>query len=433
VTSARRYDVLRTPHVARVVVCSLVARLPNATTTLALLLLLAPRHGYAVAGLCCTLFVAGSGFTGPLLARAVDRRGARRVAGTAAGVQAAALLAVASLADRPLGLLIVIVAVAGLTQPPTTAVVRGLWPRLLPADRLPALYGLEATAQELVYIAGPALLGLIVALSGARAATVLVGVVEVAGMAALLTTPVFAHDAHAARAAVPLRPSRRLLAWLLLAAGLTGSFGVTEVAVVAFVSPHHRGTPAAAGVVLAVWSLGSLLSGAVFGRRQGRVTDRSVVGGTVLVAALTALPAVAVGRVALGALLFLAGWAIAPALARLYLRTSAAAPAGAQTEVFGWLGVAFTVGNAAGDAIGGVASSGLGARPALLLAAVPPLVASGAALLLLRGGGSAAGGEGGPGGGEAGMQRQGADLVDPHPADADALLVAGDGVERAGE
>src|SRR3954451_9501076 len=71
--------VMRVPHVARLLITSLVARMPNGMSSLAILLLVTRQNGYARAGLVTGVYVASAGASNLLLARASDRCGARRV------------------------------------------------------------------------------------------------------------------------------------------------------------------------------------------------------------------------------------------------------------------------------------------------------------------------------------------------------------------
>jgi predicted MFS family arabinose efflux permease len=163
------------------------------------------------------------------------------------------------------------------------------------------------------------------------------------------------------------------LPWYLTAgAALVLGFSATEIAVVAFVS--GREATAAAGVVLAVWSVGSLVGGLAFGGRVGSVDDAAVARSLLLIGSGVALTAVAPDRVVLAVLLFAGGMAVAPGLARLYGRIGATAPEGAATEAFGWMTVAMLVGATGGAALGGASVEWLGPRWTLLLAGLPTVL-----------------------------------------------------------
>ena len=72
----------------------------------------------------------------------------------------------------------------------------------------------------------------------------------------------------------------------------------------------------------------------------------------------------------LAALLFLAGGTIAPTFAVGFGLVGAAAPPGATTEAFAWLGTSLTAGLALGAAGGGVLAQRVGVAAAFGLAAV---------------------------------------------------------------
>src|SRR5207248_5052010 len=105
---------------------------------------------------------------------------------------------------------------------------------------------------------------------------------------------------------------------------------------------------AAAGPLLGIWGVGSLVGGIVAARLGGGATSSR--GLAVSLAAL-ALGHVAVGAAlgnsfALAALLFVAGAAIAPTYASVYSMVEDLAPSGTVTEAFAWLATAVSVGAA---------------------------------------------------------------------------------------
>ena len=95
----------------------------------------------------------------------------------------------------------------------------------------------------------------------------------------------------------------------------------------------------------------------------------------VLLAALAGgtLPLVlAADVVSLGALIFLAGIAIAPALAAVHSLAGRLAVHGTVTEAYTWLGTGMGAGIAAGAALGGAVVEGAGTHTAFALAAGRP-------------------------------------------------------------
>jgi MFS family permease len=380
---ARYRAALRTGGVGRLLWTSLLARMPNGMSALAILLLVTRENGYARAGLVTGSYVAAAGLSNLMLSRAVDRIGPRPVLVSTAAGYAAGLVALALVpADDYVAELLLGVA-AGASSPPVVAVVRGLWPRLLEPDVAQVVYGLEATAQELVFISGPALVALVAGLAGSPAAVMLTAAFAFVGTLAFASSPALRATARPAhRVRHRLMRQTRLPLYVAVGAALTIALNMTDVGVVAFVSGRHAS--AGAGVVLALWSAGSMVGGLLFGVRSAAVDDAAVGRSTVAIAISVAVAAASPGPVGLAVVLFVGGSTVAPGLARLYARVGAVAPAGASTEAFGWIAVGLLAGSSIGAALGGVVVDALGPRTDFLLAAVAPAATGIAVLLWLR-------------------------------------------------
>jgi MFS family permease len=371
----RYQDVLRRPHVTRLLATSMLARLPQGMAGLAILLLLTPQLGYARAGFATGLSVATAGLSNVLLARAVDRVGARKVIGPAATVYAAAMVGLAAADHASYAVQLAICAATGLVTPPISSVARGLWPRFLGEQTAQVVYGLEATAQEFVYIAGPAAVALVAGLASPRTAVIVSGLTGLAGALAYITAPPLAEPARTERREKGTRVliGTGVLRYTVVAMFLVLGFSMTDIATVDFVG--GRGASPKAGVVLAVWSFGSLLGGLWFGASNHKVTDRTLTKVVAITAAGLALAALSPGVYGLGVILLCSGAAIAPTLARLYSRMGSVAPEAATTEAFGWLAVGFLAGASLGSTLGGVFVDGIGARWTFLLAGLAVLCA----------------------------------------------------------
>lgn len=370
---ARYREVLREPHVTRLLLTAMMARLPQGMSGLAMVLLLSPRHGYGRAGLAVGVSVATAGLSNVVLARRVDRIGARQTLVPAAIGYAAAMIALAVLEHRSYVAEVAVCAVIGLVTPPISSTSRGMWPRLLGADRAQVIYGLEATAQELIFIAGPASVALVAGLSSPRVAVIASGTIGLIGVLLYVTAPPFGklvNGGVAHRQKVLFGTG--VLWYALVGVCLTTGFNMTEIATVDFVS--GRKASATAGAVLAIWSAGSLLGGVRFGAASSRVTDRTLARMVTLAAGGIALAALAPDTVGLAILLFVGASVVAPALARLYTRLGAIAPDGAMTETFGWLAVGFLIGSSGGSALGGLSVDAIGPRWTFLMAGCAALV-----------------------------------------------------------
>lgn len=350
-------------RVAGPITASLAARLPQAMLGIALLI-----HGehvtgsLAAGGLAAGGFALGVGLGGPWWGRRADRVGATGVLGVSASLQALLLVATALLPEGSPALLLLGCALAvGLSTPPLGPCLRALLPRLVTDPRvLRRAYGLEASALELTFIAGPAL-----ALSLAAAAstsTVLVMCAVVLGAATAVYVATSRGLSGPTGAVVPrgwaalaagLR-NRRLLSLTIVMCLVGVAFGATEVGVIAAWA-ESTGSHARAGLLLALWGVGSLVGGAVYTWRSPDASVRLLA--TLL--GLFALGHVALAPAAgdpvlLGLALVVAGAAIAPTFATVHALTGRAVREARATEAFTWIATSTSVGSATGAALGGM-------------------------------------------------------------------------------
>src|SRR3954454_21366669 len=261
----RRYrEVLRVPHVAALIASTLLARFPIGINALALILYLREQTGsYAVAGVVAGGLAAGSGVGAPVQGRLVDGFGQRRGLVPLAFVHAAALGSVVGLAElgAPTAALLACSLAAGFAIPPTSAVLRSMWPALL-AERpalVTAAYALDSVMTELIFILGPLLTALIAATMSPAAAliisaaSVVVGTIWFTAQApSRAARPDPGGREAAGRLGALSSPGVRSLVLTSVPAGI--GIGICEVALPAF--SDASGSREVAGVVLAVWSLG---------------------------------------------------------------------------------------------------------------------------------------------------------------------------------
>jgi MFS family permease len=353
---------VRAPGVTRTLSLALLARVPLGA--IGLLLVLQVRHlghSYLLAGACSGACALGMAVGSPILGRAIDRIGQAPVLTLSAGGVAAAAVAFAVLpGGAPAVAFLLLAAVLGITQPPVGACVRVLWRRMMDGASFSSLVTLDASLQELAFMAGPLLLVAVASLVGAAAALALTGIMlgTTAAFFAVLPETVRFGGAEPP-AAQPGRDTRAPGALaspgvrtLLVIAGLMGvAFGATELGIVTVADEHDAS--GAAGVLFALWAGGSFAGGLLWARRRGRDQVGSMLWLLVTLgvtsAALAALP----GLWPLGAGLVVAGAAIAPLFGVLYALMAEVAPAGALTEAFTWETSAITGGIAIGSALAG--------------------------------------------------------------------------------
>ncbi len=169
--------------------------------------------------------------------------------------------------------------------------------------------------------------------------------------------------------------SPAVCALLLTVLGVGATFGALEVAVPAFVE-QTGGRAASGGVLLAVWSTGSIVGGLVYGGLRLRASHRSQL--PVLVAALavgTGLPLLATGTPSSGLALFVFGLTIAPFSACNSVLLGQAAPAGTVTEAFASSTSSIFGGAALASGLAGVLIESSGPTAALLTTAGAGLLA----------------------------------------------------------
>jgi predicted MFS family arabinose efflux permease len=371
----RRYaEVLRVPHVAALIAATLLARFPIGINALAVILYLREQTGsFAVAGVVAGSLAAGSGVGAPVQGRLVDRFGQRRVLPPLALVHAAAL--------GLLGLL------AGVAIPPTSSVLRSMWPTLL-ADRphlLQPAYALDSVLIELIFILGPLLTGLLTALVAPQVALIVSAVSVIAGTLLFTALPPSRewrpeHDAPSAGPWGALgSPGVRSMVLISLPAGI--GVGICEIAIPAF--SDAIGSKELAGVLLAVWSAGSAAGGLIYGSLARRPPLERVHQAVAILLALALLPMAAASSFAVMLLLVIpAGAFIAPLLATRNELIGRVAPPGARTEAYTWPVTAFVGGISLGSALAGLLVEGPGHSTAFVVAAA--FAGLGALLVFVR-------------------------------------------------
>ncbi len=377
ITTARRLGfvgALRASGAAAPFIASLIGRLPMGAIGLVFILRTHEITGsFAAGGLATGAYALSLGLVAPGLGRLIDLRGQTRILLAASALQAAALAGFSVLpGDAALPGIVALAALTGASQPPLGATVRSLWNRNLDDATRHVLFTGESAVLEGIYIAGPVLIVAgIGGLLSIPAAALACAAFTLIGTTMFVLTP-------ASRAWRPERDRARGLAGalaspgvrtLLATMGVLGvGVGMIEVAVPALC--QRAGAPSSTGFVFGLWGLGSLIGGAVASRLDaGPDPGRRVI---LLLAGLAGgtLPLVFASDVAsLAALIFLAGIAIAPALAAVHSLAGRLATRGTITEAYTWLGTGMGAGIAIGAALGGAVVDGSGTQGALALSA----------------------------------------------------------------
>ena len=363
-------DLLRTPGVARIITAQLLARFPGGMISLGFLLHLeAIFDSYGAAGLVLAATSAGQALSGPLTSRWMGVWGMRPVLILTTAVSTVALLTVA-LASMPLWGYILAGLIAGLSNPPIEPAVRTIYPKMVNSRQLTPLFSLDASAQEIIWVAGP----VVVTFIGTQVSTV-------AGILTAVAFLVggglwFILSPEVGQVRIP-RSKRRfgvvlarppVLLSTVTGFLLIGSCAAIETGVVATFGDHGP----EAGFVLAIWAISSFAGGLAFGHvpvGPWALARRMFV---VFVGATLAIFAWEFWSLSL--LLVIAGLCIAPALAVMFAIVSASVKFSDTAEAYGWIGTGQLIGAAAGAAIAGFVIDAIGPDGGIMVGAAFALV-----------------------------------------------------------
>ncbi|MCO5315931.1 MAG: MFS transporter [Solirubrobacterales bacterium] len=367
--------VLAVPGVWRLLVSAVVGRLPIGSSSLAILLLVREQTGsFGLAGITVGAFALTGAIAAPIQGRLLDRFGPRRVLPPFAVSQALVLAALVPVVTSGAtdAAIVLIAAAAGALVPPISASVRVLWPEIVPTpEGVESAYALDATAQELIWTAGPLIVAVSIAVASPAAAVFVTAAILLAGTAIFVTSPPLSwwpdqEEPDSRAGALASRPLRILLLATMLA-GL--GIGTIEVGLPALAVAV--GSASAGGILLAAWSVGSMTGGIAYGARKwsSPVDLRFAV--LLTVGAVALLPLIFTGSLTAAILLtVLAGFPTAAWLSCLYVLVGREAPAGTMAEAFTWSLAALITGIAIGSAIAGQLVDSHGAGRAFLLGAV---------------------------------------------------------------
>lgn len=342
-------DLLKVPGVLRIVLSQLYARLPFGMLSLAFIIFIQEKTGsYTIAGIALGAETLGVSVAQPILSRIMANFGIRPVIIISSAVTSVAFLAMTVVPPEPL-ILILLSLVIGLSSPPIQTAARVIYPNITPKPLLVRLFGLDATAQEIIWVVGPVVITLIAAQFGNDAMLYTMAVVQVTG------TLWFVWNSETkTKVSLSETPLGKVLknktVSIMTFMGLLfiGSFAGIEVASVAVFDK------ALAGLLIAVFSIGSILGG-VFLASRGK--------GKWALSKFVFLVLVGFSMVLIdptnpwwvGFSLFIAGIGVAPTLGIMALTISGGTKKSETAEAFGWQTTGQLVGLSAGSALAGVA------------------------------------------------------------------------------
>lgn len=373
---------------------ALAARLPFAMMVVGILtLVVSARGSLALGGVTAAMTGLGTALIGPLLGAASDRFGQRRVLLIAGTANSLLLIAMAWLAFAPTvdASLLAVAFLIGASMPQVSPLSRArlvtiigrAFPKARRAKLVNGTMAYESAADEIVFVFGPVLVGLL--------ATTLNPAAPVIGAAVLALVFVTAFALHPTGRAVGTAhavrdgqaPARELFTVHVLApvAGALGMglfFGAMLTSLTAFMA--ERGVPEQAGLVYGAMGLGSaaLALGVALFPPRFTLPARWLTFAVILTAGTVLLPFVG-GVTAMVVCLLVIGIGIGPTLVTQYSLAAGFSPRGRSATVMTMLGSAIVVGQSAASAVTGLLAETAGYTVALMtpLAAASVVLAAG--------------------------------------------------------
>jgi len=326
-------------------------------------------NSYGLAGLVLAATSFGQALAGPLTSRWMGHWGMRPVITLTIVVSAASMVGIAFVM-MPIGAYIAVGFIGGLATPPIQPAVRTIYPTMVTSKQLTPLFSLDASAQEIIWIAGPVVTTFIATQISTELAIMVTGAFLVFGGLWFLSCRELGEvniPRSKNKMGVVLRKHAVVLA-TVVGFLLIGGAAAVEVAVV---SVFGHGGPEA-GIILSIWAIGSIIGGLALG---GMAIGPWALAARMLV--------VFIGIAMAGAnldfwwiafALLIAGAGIAPALAVMFAIVSSSVKFSDTAEAYGWMGSGQLVGAALGSAVAGFAIDGFGSLGGFVAASIFALI-----------------------------------------------------------
>ena len=279
---------LAVPSLVRVVAGMQLGRIAGGMVSVAVVLFtLTTYHSAELAGVVTFVSLAPGMLVSPIAGALLDRHGRSRLVLADYVVAAASFALIGALAlagALPAWLLILISAVASLTNPLSTTGLRSLFPLLVPRHLWERINAIDSMGYVVATIIGPPLAGALVAVWGGPAALIAVAGVFVAAAVVVVGIPDPPTDGTSTgRLLVDAwqglrytwrNPTLRALGFSISAMNLAG--GVVTIVVPLIVLDHLHQGPATAGAVFAASGIGGGLAALAFGRINSAGRERTM-------------------------------------------------------------------------------------------------------------------------------------------------------------
>ena len=327
-------------------------------------------HSYAIAGLFSATFTIAAAAGGPFTSRWADRWGQNRVSpwltlvATITLIASIVLIVVATpVADgvtytvlRPSVIAaLFFAAIGGATIPNMGSYVRARWRAVVESEQsLHTAFALESVLDEVIFVVGPPLATFIAVATSGALSLALCAFLLVLGTGLLAvqkrTEPAPTNATHSQGKLALFYPGMMAVAVVAILMGVV--FGAFEVVTVAFATEAgHRGQ---AGVLLAFYAFGSLISGVIVGIIHFKTPLMKRLALQTAFFALVCIPlpfVKTIPQLALAA--FVAGLAISPLLISAFTLVEKLVPESRFTEGITWMTTGLGLGVALGAPVAG--------------------------------------------------------------------------------
>lgn len=351
-------QILSIPGALRFSAAGLLARLPMSMIGMSIILMVQSVYGdYSLAGAVSAVYIVVQAIASPQIARLVDKHGQAKIMVPAVTINIVGILLMATfgILKVPSWMLFIPAVWMGLTFGSIGAMVRSRWSYVLKDPReVHTAFSLEATLDEIVFVIGPPAATLLAVSVWAPSGLFVAALAFAIGGALFLrqrsTEPPPAPHFEGRRKSVLRSGGLVIIAVIFFFVG--GIFGATDIATVAFT--EEQGVKDMAGVVLAIFALGSGVSGFAYGSRHwvSAAWKRFAIGvvalglGVCMFFVVTSVPMLALA-------MFIVGLTISPTLVTGNHMIRDFVDEGRLTEGLTWCGTAMGFGVSLGSWMGG--------------------------------------------------------------------------------
>lgn len=365
------------------------ARLPATMLSLALVLSVHAATGsFVSSGLVSGASALTSAVCAPWRGRQLDRQVLPRALSVSmlCTTVGAAALAVAIMAAAPIAIVLVITVIASLCAAGVSGAYRSLLPGFLPQDQIPRAYMVDGVGVMLVWICGPALVGLVAALASPQATMVAVAIA--AGSATVLSFKIPGRGrSERTSSSSTFGLIVRLWVPLLLNMAIGFNLGALQVSLPALLG-ERGGNSADAGLLIAAMfgtsAIGATAYSVAWARGRDRPNIRTHAAALIMVCGLATAGAAAPSLWLAIAALLAAGLALGPGDSMVCLLVPEQVPTAQQAEAFGYMSTSGYLGTGVANAVTGLVIARAGAGVGLLIAGLAPVLAAVAVLLPLQ-------------------------------------------------